>query len=160
MVAPFIVAALSLWIAMMFNGNSLVWAKANSFLNGRLRLGHEGLDKYGITLFGQPIKWVGNGLQVLLHGYTGEYNYVDSSYLQILYQYGCLFLILVLFAFSAMIYMSVKMEKYYLTWILLIIVLYCITEPRLINLAYNPFILLCATECIEYNKVRRFSGIK
>ena len=122
------------------------------FFNGRLSLGRKGMVDYGITLFGQPVKWVGNGLQVLLNGYSAEYNYVDSAYLQILYQYGCLLLILILIVFSALVYISIKREKFYLTWILLIISVYCITEPRLVNLTYNPFILLCATEWTEYYK--------
>lgn len=70
------------------------------------------------------------------------YNYVDCSYLQLLLEYGVLFLIAVIGIYTVAIYRAVKVQDYYLVWILLIVLLFGITEPRLMNFAFNPFPLM------------------
>ena len=120
---PLIAAGFSIWAALEYNADSPIWKSINSFINGRLALGQNGIQKYGIHLFGTPVKWIGNNQQVLLHGYTGTYNYVDNSYLQILLQYGIILFFLVLIAYAYVMYNSIKNEKYYLAWILFFIIL-------------------------------------
>ena len=37
---------------------------------------------------------------------------------------------------------SIQKKQYYYTWILMIIMIFCITEPRLFDITFNPFIVL------------------
>ena len=39
-------------------------------------------------------------------------------------------------------YQSVQKKEYYLTWIILIVLVFSITEPRLFDITFNPFFVL------------------
>lgn len=137
--SPFIIAVFSICIHAAYKGESDFWVKLNSFLHDRLRLGFNGIREYGITLWGQSIKWIGNGL------YTRpdvKYNYVDCAYLQMLLQYGIIILAVVLALYSIIIYKAYKAKEYGLIWIIVFSLLLCITEPRLMVLIFNPFPML------------------
>ena len=109
--------------------------------------GRAGIDEYGLKLFGNKIEWIGydadweSGM---------KYNYVDSSYLQIALEYGIIVLAVILLLYALLIFTSIKNKKYYLCWLALIILVFCVTEPRLVKLAYNPFLLLAVTESSKY----------
>ena len=144
--SPFMMALISVWAAFSYNASNIWWSKLDLILSGRLYFSQQGLLTYGITLWGQPIKWQGSSLQTLWNGYETVYNYVDCSYLQILLNYGLVVLFLVLVFYALLIKKSIKEGEYYLTWIILFILLHSMTEPFLISMGYNPFILLFATE--------------
>lgn len=144
---PFILGGFAMVMQYIYTPSSNILVKINDFLTGRLKWGRSGIDEYGLHLFGSPIEWVGydsnwkNGM---------KYNYVDSSYLQIALEYGLVVLTIILILYALLIYTSIKNGNYYLCWIVMIILVFCITEPRLVKLAYNPFLLLAVTESIEY----------
>ena len=131
----------------VYNPDNALLAKLNGFLTGRLKWGRAGIDEYGLKLFGNKIEWV---------GYDADwergmkYNYVDSSYLQIALEYGIIVLAVILLLYALLIFTSIKNQKYYLCWLALIILVFCVTEPRLVKLAYNPFLLLAVTESSKY----------
>ncbi len=130
----------ALFIHICYNPEKNIWVTLNTFLNARLRLGWEAMQTYGVTLFGQNIQWVGHTKLAS----EIEYNYVDCSYMQILLECGIVFLILVVAAYTYMMYVGVKIKDFYLQTVLLFIVVFSITEPRLMNLTFNPFPLLAA----------------
>ena len=139
---PEMIALFAFAIHYFYNPNNQIFYRLNTLLSGRLYLGKNAIEKYGIHLFGQKIEWIGYGISENLRG---EYNYVDCSYLQIIVEYGVVFLLLVLAIYSLMIKKSIENKQYYLTWILLIILVFSITEPRLLNLTFNPFVFLAVT---------------
>lgn len=140
--APTVVAAFSVAIHKFYVAGNPFWDMADKFLNTRLRLGNAGIKTYGIHLFGQQIKWV--GFKAGQENYDG-YNYVDCSYLQILLEYGVVFLAVVILIYTLILYKAVKSENYIMVWCVLFILVFGITEPRLMNLSFNPFpvLLLC-----------------
>lgn len=146
-VVPFVLAVFAIGMQYIYTPSNSVLVKINDFLTGRLKWGRAGIDDYGLHLFGTPIKWVGydsdwkNGM---------KYNYVDSSYLQIALEYGIVVLAVILILYAILIYSSIQNKNYHLCWILMIILVFCITEPRLVKLAYNPFLLLTVTESLKY----------
>ena len=132
---PCMAGVVSIAMHFFYNKNVSVWVKLNSFLNNRLMLGKNGFEKYGVTLWGQSIEWIGNSYDTL----KGEYNYVDCSYVQILLQQGVIFLLIVLAIYTIIIYEAIKRGDYYLCGICIFILIYSITEPRLFDLSFNPF---------------------
>lgn len=112
----------------------------NGFLNTRLSQGKEGFLNYPVTLLGQ---------EVLMHGYGGggvdesvHYFFLDSSYVNVLLQYGLL-------VFAVLIFMSVysmfrlnKKEMWKEVALLMVLSLHNIMEHHLIEIAYHPFFLL------------------
>lgn len=103
-------------------------------LSGRLELGCFGWRDYGFSLLGTKIEWIG-----FSHNATaGAYNYVDCSYMQILLENGLIPLVIIIAVYTYIMYMAVKEKDFYLQTAVLLITAFSITEPRLLNLAYNP----------------------
>ncbi len=160
MAAPWLAAAFTLALHACYRESDKAWIKLNAVLNHRLELGHAAIQKYGFSLFGREIKWIGNGLSKV----SGEYNYVDSGYLQIALEYGLLFLALVLAAYTVIMKCAINRERYYVCQILLFVLILSVTEPRLLNLSFHPFTLLCVTDLEDLqagnHKFIKFRGLK
>ncbi len=136
--APAVFCVIAILLHVFYNSENAAWNSLNNILSGRLALGKSAWDEYGLTLFGQTIRWIGYGWS----SSGGTYNYVDCSYMQILLECGVVFLILVVLAYTCIMQMAIKRKDYYLQTILFVIVIFSITEPRLMNLRFNPFPML------------------
>ena len=142
-IVPTIISLGSLLAFRFYREGSSVWDKLNSVLSDRLALGSRAIHQYGYTLFGQKIKWVGYSVQN--PQMTVDYNYVDCSYLQLALEYGLIFLCIVIIFYTIILFKAVKSRDYYLVWTVLFVMGLSITEPRLMQFAFNPFpiLLLC-----------------
>ncbi len=138
---PLLIAVFSYFIHRNYETGNWVWEKFNNLLSGRLKLGSSAINKYGITLLGQKVEWIGQGYQAR----EGIYNYVDCSYLQILIQDGVIFLGICLIMYSFILLRSIQEEDYHLCGCILVILVFSITEPFLLNLMFNPFPLLAVS---------------
>ena len=142
-VFPFLMLFLSIALVLCYNQSSQLWVKLDALLSHRLRLGRDAFYAYGIELFGKNIEWIGFNIS----NYTSteiaaNYNYVDSSYLQLSINFGLIFVTAVLLLYSYAIFKAVRYKDYYLVMILICILVLSLTEPRLMNFAFNPFPLM------------------
>ena len=137
--SPVVVAIFAILLHAFYNPQNTIYFQLNKLLSGRLALGQNAMSKYGISLFGKDIEWIGFNMEETL---KGTYNYVDCSYVKILLDHGILFLSIVLLAYAYMLKKSIQKKQYYYTWILMIIMVFSITEPRLFDITFNPFIVL------------------
>lgn len=143
-IMPTLICLFALGLHMFYNKNIQLWEKLNSFLSDRLALGKSAVQAYGISFFGKKIEWVGYSVVES----NQEYNYVDCSYLQLLLEYGIIFLILVILIYTIIMYHAVKIKDYFLVVIIMFVLCISITEPRLMNLTFNPFpvLILCSLD--------------
>lgn len=131
------VACFIIWASYSYSEASTLWAKFNQLISGRLALGKSGILNYGILPLGQPIVWVG---AVPENG--AVYNYVDSSYVQILLNYGPIILSMILVgAVAAGLTLSKKKDTY-LFLVLCIIAVHTTFDPQLVWIGYNTFVML------------------
>ena len=145
---PVIITVFSYSIHRYYEIGNWMWEKFDNLLSGRLKLGNSAVEQYGIKLFGQPIEWITHSYQAK----EGVYNYVDCSYLQILIQYGVVFLGICLGMYTYILLKSTREEDYHLCGCILVILIFCITEPFLLNLTFNPFNLLSVSYMGERKK--------
>lgn len=138
MIFPFVICIFSFFIQFLYDSSNSLHLFLNQLLSGRLELGHAALMEYGLSLFGKNIEWVGFGVGA---DPTKVYNYVDCSYVQILLSYGIIILLIVIFAYFLIIKQAYVKKDYMFILIILSILILNITEPRLINIIYNPFII-------------------
>ena len=125
----------SIWITVNFT-NSVEWMrKINVALNYRMAYAHDAFIKYGINLLGSRVQWV------LVTTSSQRYFYVDSSYIQIIIQYGIIVTIIIISLFTLLMLVNVQEGNQVALVVLGMIALHSITDPQLFNLAYNPFIL-------------------
>lgn len=139
----FVICALFSYTASILFNKVGVFAKIDKIINNRFRMGHKALINYGFPLFGEKIKWIGNGgVGYIRDQLQGEYNFVDCSYIKIMLDYGVLFFLIILIGFTLAGIYAQKKQDYFLALALCFIAVYSIIEPRLIELGINPFVLM------------------
>lgn len=137
-----IFTVISILCMVLYNPKNNIWKKMNTLASGRLRLSNECMKEYDIKLFGNKMEWI--GLSEIYEGENEEsdFFYVDNSYINILYNYGVIFLILVMYSYYYIITKEIEKENYFLISILLVIIMHSFIDPQLVKIAYNIFILL------------------
>lgn len=75
-------AFLSILTTIRYKETSPLWLVVNMFFNGRLKLGQDVINQYGIPWLGQYIKMIGADANATF------YNYVDSSFVQMYLLWG------------------------------------------------------------------------
>lgn len=137
--APFftpIAAAIMAILTVAYSSSNAFLSKLDHALTGRLDLGHRAISEIGITLFGQRVTWIGMGNSATGRAPEG-YNFVDCSYLNILFTFGVITCLIVLAAHSYMAYRNRKDLRFVL--VIAFISLNCIVAHHFTELAYNPF---------------------
>lgn len=117
----------------------------------RLGYSSQAIKQYGLTLFGEDIKFFGAGWGTNL--VSNKYFYVDNGYLQVALLYGVIIIILLCFGFSLVIYKYAKIKNgTVLLIILIVIAIQSVSEPRLFNILYNVFLFSISTELFSSRK--------
>lgn len=110
--------------------------KFNELISGRLNLGKSGYLNYGIRLLGQKIQWVGGE-----PADAAMYNYVDSSYMQSLLNFGPIILALILAGLILMgIFIAIRKDTYFLL-VFVLVAVHSTFDPQLTWIGYNCFLM-------------------
>lgn len=154
---PTLMFLLSFSLSVSYSSGNNIVKNVDHVLSGRLKYSNEALKKYEITLFGTDIKWNGWGG----HGYVknnnfslSEYNYVDISYIRILFDYGIVVTILILYAYTTILIRSYNQKKYWLCIIILYILIWSFIEPYIIYIGKNIFVLAFRNIINDGKKIR------
>lgn len=113
--------------------------KLDKALSGRLSYALEGIKEYGFTVFGNDIEWAaGSNWQET----ASRYFFVDSSFVNMMLNYGVATLMLVLLGLSRLCYDASKNGEKYFMLVLLTLVVHSAFDPQLFDLRYTPFLML------------------
>ena len=110
----------------------------NKLLSGRLALGRIAFETYPVTWHGQYVYM--NGLGRSLEG-PSNYFYLDSSYINILFRFGILTLVVVVGIMVLGARRQQKLGSWERLCLFAVIALHCMIEHHLIQIAYDPFLL-------------------
>lgn len=128
----------------------------NDFLSDRLKYSQYSLQTYGVHLFGQHIEWVGwGGIGHTQTQLAGVYNFVDSSYLQLLLTEGIVVWSMIMLLWTASSFFAVASNNRYLAWALAFLALYCVVEQWLMNIGANPFLIFLSQPLFCSAQVRQ-----
>jgi hypothetical protein len=128
---------ISLYSTLSYDSSDIGWVAANVVLSGRLALGLDAIEEFGIPWFGQVVKMYGAGFT----GVGEEYNYVDCAYVQMLLRWGIIAIILFLLAFVKIGRDAYKRCDYVLLFALFIAGISAMITQFLFYLNYCVFIL-------------------
>ncbi len=144
--SSFVICSLISVLACYMYRESEIFNKINSLTTNRLSLGHKAIVDYGISLFGKKIQWIGNGGvgHVFSISKVDNYNYVDCSYVKLLLEHGIIIWTIIIIGFSLVCITAINHNKKYMALALAFVAIYCVIEPRLIEIGFNPFILTLA----------------
>lgn len=127
-----IISLISLMVIIIYTPYIEWLNNLNTILSQRLRLAQVGIFNWGISVFGNNVDWITD---------PSGYNYIDSSYLNILICYGIVMFVLIIFLLT---YISVKADKvrnFYLCLALTLWAIRAAVDPQLYIIWFNPFLL-------------------
>lgn len=130
-----------LFIVLMFLFDKIdfVSKTIDEILSNRLTLSCAAMEDYGVRLFGQPIEWVG-GTNIFDTEWR-VYNYVDSSYMQILFSYGIIVLMILLIGYHFLGREIVMAKDWYFGLVIVLGAIHSTFDPQFLWMQYNIFIL-------------------
>ncbi|MBO4688257.1 MAG: hypothetical protein J5636_07060 [Clostridiales bacterium] len=128
-----VAAVVMILLSYFYSPDNRFTSLVDKVITGRLALGRNGFAEFGVTVFGQSVVYRGAYV-------TENYNVVDCSYLHMLFKEGVI-------AVLAVIVIYVLIAKKYkdhlpVMYIVTMVSLNCMLEPHLIDIVYNPFMLL------------------
>lgn len=128
---PILLLILSVYLSMHY----AEYDNLNSFFSGRLGLGYEGIQRFGIKWLGQPYE---DSTQLNIIGI--EYFTVDSGLLRYLLHFGTISTILMLLCFEYLLFYLLTREKNIIQAVIILIVfLSAFSDPWFLNISFNIF---------------------
>ena len=138
-----IFASIVTYLSYKFSWSNPFLVTVNKLITGRLALGRNAFDIFGVHLFGtRNVQFIGSG------GKTESvigYNYVDSSYVQMLFTYGIVPVVLLIIIYVVASRKQYKDGQYLLVAILSLIAFNCMIEAFWFVPTYNIFMFLLFT---------------
>jgi len=132
--ALLLAAILSIAATYLYSPESQILAFVNKLFTSRLNLGKEGMNSYGISLFGRVVEMNGFGGSTIA---PDNYFFIDCSYVHILLRFGIAFTFILVFSYT---YMCMKYKKdIYFLFAIALVAINCIIAHHLIEVSYNPF---------------------
>ncbi len=139
---PFL-TVISIFLAYTYKTGDSFFYTADKLLSGRIHLMNQAVEKYGVTAFSQDIEWVDLD-DIRREGLTGKAhnNVVDNGYINVMLNQGIAVLVLIETAFVFVIIIEEKRNNTICKYIILMLALHSFINPQLLQIVYNPFILL------------------
>lgn len=146
-----IFSSLMFYLSSHFSFSSPFFVKLNEFFSMRLFLGKNALDTYKLHLFGT------NNVKFIGYGGTTEsvlsYNYVDSSYIQMLFYYGIVPVVLLVLVYVLSSRRFYKEGKMLFLSLLSLITINCMIEAFWIRPGYNIFMFTLFASLISIKEI-------
>lgn len=142
-------ALATLCLTMLYRWDYERIVKWDSIMSNRLELGKRVIDISGFHLWGKNFRMIGHWAEGTV---TGNYFYLDSSYLQMIVMYGLIITVLLMAAFLVIGYRAYSSRLWILLWVLGLLAIHGIIEQRLWSLSYCPFLLAVFARLDERKK--------
>lgn len=157
---PILSAYLVIIASYFFTPSNKILTKVNNASSGRLFLGHKAISEYGFSMFGKQIiehGWGGaNGLKMSQNA-PANYLFVDSSFLRMTILYGIIMAIIILLAMTKISWESFQKGSFALASIIVIVSVSAMVEQRLLDLAYDPFLIALLANVYTQHKAEDIS---
>lgn len=157
---PILSAYLVIIASYFFTPSNKILTKVNNASSGRLFLGHKAISEYGFSMFGKQIiehGWGGaNGLKMSQNA-PANYFFVDSSFLRMTILYGIIMAIIILLAMTKISWKSFQKGSFALASIIVIVSVSAMVEQRLLDLAYDPFLIALLANVYTQHKAEDIS---
>lgn len=146
------------YLGAKFYDGSIEWMdKLNQMIGGRLSLAHAAFQNYEIKLLGQEIWFVGFGLDNAGNPVSGNYNYVDNVYVNLLLRYGVVFCVVALMLIVlTMNYCRVRHMRV-LLWMFSLMAVHGIFEDKIQTLYFNSLLLIIGQALQHYHASKKYT---
>lgn len=145
---------ISIFTTMAYDSTDNSWFIINLLLSGRLSLGLNAINDYGISWFGQPTEFYGAIDSVSRE----EYNYVDCSYILFLLRYGIFSLILLVLLFSAIAFQASKRKDNILLFGVFVVGLSGVISQFLFDIKFCVLLLAFMASHRQNKKTKEYNN--
>lgn len=157
-----ILAYITVVASCFYSASNTLFRIANEAFSKRLEISHLAINKYGISLFGNHVLEHGFGGDQGIHhfyqsGMSGNYFFIDSSYMRLAIIYGLVIGIFVIIVMSLISLRSVATKEFCLAAIILLVSISCMIEQHLLDISYNPFLIAFLASNVYYHGIRKNS---
>ena len=132
------ILALAIILYFCFYSSGNLFHLVDQFTHNRLRLSVEGFRNFGVPWLGQPISFT---TLDMFGNFTSNYNYIDSSFVQLLVIDGLIVSTFMLFALTKVMGYFVSIRKDIVLACLGIMIIHGMFDPQMLVLRYSPLIL-------------------
>jgi len=143
-----IIPIVTLLLVATYPSNPLS-AWLDKVLSNRIRYPYSVMNEYGVSMFGEKIEFVGNGIKDKKEHPNTPSNYVDNEYLQCFFTNGIVFFIFEILLLNIYFYVIYKNKYYKKGFISMIFMLFALLNPRLTELIYCPILFLVINNIID-----------
>lgn len=144
-------------LSYIYDENVYLLNRVNAIISARLQWGKTAINEYGITMFGTAFDQIGGGGTTVSNL---DYNFVDSSYVLILLQYGILVLIVILFLYYYTCSKAISADNRRIAIVFALVALHSIIEHHFLEINYNIFLILPFASMKKTNKMPVQAKIK
>ena len=132
------ILALVIILYFCFYSSGNLFHLVDQFTHNRLRLSVDGFRNFGVPLLGQQISFK---TLDMFGNFTSNYNFIDSSFVQLLVIDGLIVSAFMLFALTKVMKYFVSIRKDIVLACLGIMIIHGMFDPQLLVLRYSPLIL-------------------
>jgi len=132
------ILALIITLYFCFYSSGNLFHFVDQFTHNRLRLSVEGFRNFGVSWLGQHIKFT---LLDIFGNFTSNYNFIDSSFVQLLVIDGLIVSAFMLLTLTKVMKYFVTIRKDIVLACLGIMIIHGMFDPQMLVLRYSPLIL-------------------
>lgn len=132
------ILALIITLYFCFYSSGNLFHLVDQFTHNRLRLSVEGFRNFGVSWLGQHIIFT---TMDIFGNFTSNYNFIDSSFVQLLVIDGLVVSTFMLFALTKVMKYFVSIRKDIVLACLGIMIIHGMFDPQMLVLRYSPLIL-------------------
>lgn len=132
------ILALIITLYFCFYSSGNLFHLVDQFTHNRLRLSVEGFRNFGVSWLGQHIIFT---TMDIFGNFTSNYNFIDSSFVQLLVIDGLVVSAFMLFALTKVMKYFVSIRKDIVLACLGIMIIHGMFDPQMLVLRYSPLIL-------------------
>ena len=133
------IIALLITLYFCFYSTGDLFHLVDQFTHNRLRLSVQGFRNFGVSLLGRPISFT---TMDIFGNYSSNYNFIDSSFVQLLVIDGLAVSAFMLFALTRVMNYFVTNRKDIILACLGVMIIHGMFDPQMLVLRYSPLILL------------------
>lgn len=132
------ILALVIILYFCFYSSGNLFHLVDQFTHNRLRLSVDGFRNFGVSWLGQPISFT---TLDMFGNFTSNYNFIDSSFVQLLVIDGLIVSAFMLFALTKVMKYFTSIRKDIVLACLGIMIIHGMFDPQMLVLRYSPLIL-------------------
>lgn len=139
---PVVLAVFIILFSYYYDSNVVWMERFNRLLSGRLRLGKNGIETFGVSILAK---------HVVLEG-GDNYNYIDSSFVRYIINFGIIFTTLIIGYLTYFAKLINEKKDIYMFLIFEVLLIHSTFDPELLSMSFDYFLFVLSYKNFKLNE--------